>query len=50
MCLIAHLYGTADNAYGRNDCVALSASQAANNADTYELYAESVKLGGCNSP
>jgi deuterolysin len=33
---MTHLFGTADNAYGQTDCMALSAADAANNADTYE--------------
>ncbi|KAH8705221.1 putative neutral protease 2 like protein [Talaromyces proteolyticus] len=44
---MTHLFGTSDYAYGHDDCENLSADQAAMNADTYELYAESVRLGGC---
>ena len=44
---IAHLYGTDDYAYGEADSVRLTAAQASENADTYELYAASVRLGGC---
>ncbi|CRG87856.1 putative neutral protease 2 homolog B [Talaromyces islandicus] len=44
---MTHLFGTSDYAYGHDDCEALAADQAAMNADTYELYAESVRLGGC---
>jgi deuterolysin len=43
-----HLYGTDDYAYGPTDAKKLSAAQAAANADTYEMYAGSVRLGGCN--
>jgi deuterolysin len=42
-------YGTDDYAYGQSACLRLSASQAAANADTYEIYAGSVRLGGCSS-
>ncbi|KAF2437487.1 deuterolysin metalloprotease [Karstenula rhodostoma CBS 690.94] len=42
-----HLYGTTDYAYGYAAAQKLSATQAAANADTYEMYAESVRLGGC---
>ncbi|CAG8958007.1 hypothetical protein HYFRA_00000350 [Hymenoscyphus fraxineus] len=45
---VTHLYGTDDYAYGPTAAKALSASQAAANADTYEMYAGSVRLGGCN--
>ncbi len=45
---MTHLYGTDDYAYGPTDAKKLSASQAAANADTYEMYSESVRLGGCN--
>ncbi|KAI0458307.1 Deuterolysin metalloprotease family-domain-containing protein [Xylaria acuta] len=44
-----HLYGTDDYAYGQAAAKQLSASQAAANADTYEIYAGSVRLGGCSS-
>ncbi|KAI1738282.1 Metalloprotease [Xylaria scruposa] len=44
-----HLYGTDDYAYGQSAAKQLSASQAAANADTYEIYAGSVRLGGCSS-
>lgn len=44
-----HLYGTDDYAYGQSAALQLSASQAAANADTYEIYAGSVRLGGCSS-
>ncbi|KAI9745236.1 MAG: hypothetical protein M1818_001514 [Claussenomyces sp. TS43310] len=43
-----HLYGTDDYAYGESAAKQLSAAQAAENADTYEMYAGSVRLGGCN--
>jgi deuterolysin len=46
---MTHLYGTGDYAYGPDAAKALSASQAAANADTYEMYAESVRLGGCTT-
>lgn len=46
---MTHLYGTNDYAYGPDAAKALSASQAANNADTYEMYAGSVRLGGCTT-
>jgi deuterolysin len=45
---MTHLYGTEDYAYGPTAAKALSAGQAAANADTYEMYAGSVRLGGCN--
>lgn len=45
---MTHLYGTDDYAYGASAAKKLSASQAASNADTYEMYAGSVRLGGCN--
>lgn len=45
---ITHLYGTDDYAYGPTAAKKLSAAQAAANADTYEMYAGSVRLGGCN--
>lgn len=44
-----HLYGTDDYAYGSAAARKLSAAQAAANADTYEMYAGSVRLGGCSS-
>jgi deuterolysin len=44
---MTHLFGTGDSAYGYQAAQKLSASQAASNADTYEMYAESVRLGGC---
>ncbi|KAI1828174.1 Deuterolysin metalloprotease family-domain-containing protein [Xylaria intraflava] len=44
-----HLYGTGDYAYGQSAALQLSASEAASNADTYEIYAGSVRLGGCRS-
>ncbi|KAG0650474.1 Neutral protease [Hyphodiscus hymeniophilus] len=46
---MTHLYGTDDYAYGSADARKLSAAQAAENADTYEMYAGSVRLGGCTS-
>jgi deuterolysin len=45
---MTHLYGTTDWAYGPTAAKALSAAKAAQNADTYEMYAGSVRLGGCN--
>lgn len=45
---MTHLYGTDDWAYGPTAAKALSAAKAANNADTYEMYAGSVRLGGCS--
>ncbi|KAH8878769.1 deuterolysin metalloprotease [Thozetella sp. PMI_491] len=45
---MTHLYGTDDWAYGPDAAKLLSAAHAANNADTYEMYAGSVRLGGCN--
>lgn len=45
---MTHLYGTGDYAYGPTKAKALSAAKAAANADTYEMYAGSVRLGGCN--
>jgi deuterolysin len=45
---MTHLYGTSDYAYGPDAAKKLSAAQAAENADTYEMYAGSVRLGGCN--
>lgn len=44
-----HLYGTNDYAYGSAAARKLTAAQAAANADTYEMYAGSVRLGGCSS-
>ncbi|KAJ0344451.1 hypothetical protein COL154_007845 [Colletotrichum chrysophilum] len=44
---MTHLYGTGDYGYGYVAAQALSATRAAANADTYEMYAESVRLGGC---
>ncbi|KAH6638724.1 deuterolysin metalloprotease [Boeremia exigua] len=44
---MTHLYGTGDYGYGYVAAQKLSATQAAANADTYEMYAESVRLGGC---
>jgi deuterolysin len=46
---VTHLYGTDDYAYGSAAARKLSAAQAAANADTYEMYAGSVRLGGCSS-
>ncbi|TDZ39013.1 Neutral protease 2-like protein [Colletotrichum trifolii] len=46
---MTHLYGTTDWAYGPTAAKALSATKAAANADTYEMYAESVRLGGCTT-
>jgi deuterolysin len=46
---MTHLYGTSDYAYGPTAAQKLSASQASENADTYEMYAESVRLGGCTT-
>lgn len=46
---MTHLYGTDDWAYGPTAAKALSATKAAANADTYEMYAESVRLGGCTT-
>lgn len=45
---MTHLYGTDDWAYGPTAAKALTAAKAAANADTYEMYAGSVRLGGCN--
>ncbi|RAL58381.1 hypothetical protein DID88_006061 [Monilinia fructigena] len=39
---MTHLYGTEDWAYGPTAAKALTAAKAANNADTYEMYAGSV--------
>ncbi|CAJ2511881.1 Uu.00g075060.m01.CDS01 [Anthostomella pinea] len=44
-----HLFGTDDYAYGPTAAQALSAAKASENADTYEMYAESVRLGGCTT-
>ncbi|OHF04141.1 deuterolysin metalloprotease [Colletotrichum orchidophilum] len=46
---MTHLYGTNDYAYGPSAAQALSATRAAANADTYEMYGESVRLGGCTT-
>ncbi|KAI1332531.1 Metalloprotease [Xylariaceae sp. FL0255] len=46
---MTHLYGTEDYAYGQTAAKKLSAAQAAANADTYEISAGSVRLGGCSS-
>ncbi|KAF2636690.1 deuterolysin metalloprotease [Massarina eburnea CBS 473.64] len=46
---MTHLYGTDDWGYGPSAAQALSATKAAQNADTYEMYAESVRLGGCTT-
>ncbi|KAF6825545.1 deuterolysin metalloprotease [Colletotrichum musicola] len=46
---MTHLYGTDDWGYGPVAAQALSATKAAANADTYEMYAESVRLGGCTT-
>lgn len=45
---MTHLYGTDDYAYGPDAAKQLTAAQASANADTYEMYAGSVRLGGCN--
>ncbi|KAH8697994.1 hypothetical protein BGW36DRAFT_342194 [Talaromyces proteolyticus] len=45
---MTHLNGTTDYAYGRDNCLQLNAEEAVKNADTYELYAESVRLRGCD--
>lgn len=44
-----HLYGTDDWAYGPTAAKKLTAAKAAANADTYEMYAGSVRLGGCTT-
>ncbi|KAL2064488.1 hypothetical protein VTL71DRAFT_4982 [Oculimacula yallundae] len=44
-----HLFGTTDWAYGPAAAKALTATKASQNADTYEMYAGSVRLGGCSS-
>jgi deuterolysin len=46
---MTHLYGTDDYAYGPTAAKKLTAAKAAANADTYEMYAGSVRLGGCSS-
>lgn len=46
---MTHLYGTNDYAYGPTAALKLTAAKAAANADTYEMYAGSVRLGGCSS-
>jgi deuterolysin len=46
---VTHLYGTDDYAYGQAAAKQLSATQASANADSYEIYAGSVRLGGCSS-
>ncbi|EAA28872.1 hypothetical protein NCU05908 [Neurospora crassa OR74A] len=46
---MTHLFGTDDYAYGQAAAKRLSAAQAAANADSYEIYAGSVRLGGCSS-
>jgi deuterolysin len=45
---MTHLYGTGDYAYGPDAAKKLPAAQAIENADTYEMYAGSVRLGGCS--
>ncbi|KAL5312964.1 hypothetical protein ACEPPN_019390 [Leptodophora sp. 'Broadleaf-Isolate-01'] len=45
---MTHLFGTGDYGYGPVAAKALSATQASANADSYEMYAGSVRLGGCN--
>jgi len=45
---MTHLYGTDDYAYGPTAAKALTAAKAAANADSYEMYAGSVRLGGCS--
>lgn len=44
---MTHLYGTDDYAYGPTAAKKLTAAKAAANADTYEMYSNSVRLGGC---
>jgi len=39
---------TTDIAYRMEDCRQLSAEDAAINADSYRIYASSVRLGGCS--
>lgn len=46
---MTHLYGTDDYAYGPTAAKRLTAAKAAENADTYEMYAGSVRLGGCTT-
>lgn len=46
---MTHLYGTNDWAYGPTAAKKLTAKRAADNADTYEMYAGSVRLGGCKT-
>lgn len=46
---MTHLYGTSDWAYGPTAAKKLTAKKAADNADTYEMYAGSVRLGGCTT-
>lgn len=46
---MTHLYGTSDWAYGPTAAKRLTAKKAADNADTYEMYAGSVRLGGCTT-
>ncbi|KAJ4412440.1 hypothetical protein N0V82_008795 [Gnomoniopsis sp. IMI 355080] len=46
---MTHLYGTSDWAYGPTAAKRLTAAKAADNADTYEMYAGSVRLGGCTT-
>ncbi|KAH6647407.1 deuterolysin metalloprotease [Truncatella angustata] len=45
---MTHLYGTDDYAYGPTAAKKLTAAQAAANADTYEMYSNSVRLKGCS--
>lgn len=46
---MTHLYGTDDWAYGATAAKKLTALKASQNADTYEMYAGSVRLGGCTT-
>lgn len=46
---MTHLYGTDDWAYGPTAAQKLTAAKASENADTYEMYAGSVRLGGCTT-
>lgn len=46
---MTHLYGTDDWAYGATAAKKLTAAKASQNADTYEMYAGSVRLGGCTT-
>lgn len=46
---MTHLYGTNDYAYGPTAAKKLTAKKASENADTYEMYAGSVRLGGCTT-